>query len=129
MRRRIAILSAAFAALLAVAAPARAEQKFIVFFHAWSAELDPAAQDVVAAAANQARANPTMRVDVVGFASTLGSRQANLYLSLLRAQIVSDKLAGAGIAPARIARVGEGSVNAVGSAEEARRVEIVLRAP
>jgi cytochrome c oxidase subunit 2 len=129
MRRRIAILSAAFAALLAVAAPARAEQKFIVFFHAWSAELDPAAQDVVAAAANQARANPAMRVDVVGFASTQGSRQANLYLSLLRAQIVTDKLADAGIAPARIARVGEGSVNAVGSAEEARRVEIVLRAP
>ena len=129
MRRRIAILSAAFAALLAVAGPARAEQKFIVFFHAWSAELDSAAQDVVAAAANHARANPTMRVDVVGFASTQGSRQANLYLSLLRAQIVSDKLAEAGIAPARIARVGEGSVNAVGSAEEARRVEIVVRAP
>ena len=76
-----------------------------------------------------ARANPAMRVDVVGFASTQGSRQANLYLSLLRAQIVTDKLADAGIAPARIARVGEGSVNAVGSAEEARRVEIVLRAP
>lgn len=129
MRRRIAILSAAFAAMLAVAGPARAEQKFIVFFHAWSAELDPAAQDVVAAAANHARANPAMRVDVVGFASTQGSRQANLYLSLLRAQIVSDRLAEAGIAPARIARVGEGSVNAVGSAEEARRVEIVVRAP
>lgn len=130
MRRRIAILTAAFAALLAVSAvPARAEQKFIVFFHAWSAELDPSAQDVVAAAANYARQNPAMRVEVFGFASTTGSRQANLYLSLLRAQIVSDKLAESGIAPERLARVGEGSVNAVGSLEEARRVEIVVRAP
>jgi hypothetical protein len=42
---------------------------------------------------------------------------------------VSDRIAEAGIAPARLARVGEGSVNAVGTAEEARRVEIVVRAP
>lgn len=130
MRRRIAILTAAFAALLAASVvPARAEQKFIVFFHAWSAELDPAAKDVVAAAGNYARQNPAMRVEVFGSASTTGSRQANLYLSLLRAQLVSDKLAEAGIAPERLARVGEGSVNAVGSLEEARRVEIVVRAP
>lgn len=130
MRRRIAILTAAFAALLSVSAvPAKAEQKFIVFFHAWSAELDSAAQDVVAAAANYARQNPAMRVEVFGFASTTGSQKANLYLSLLRAQIASDKIADAGIAPARIARVGEGSVNAVGTNEEARRVEIVVRAP
>ncbi|MCX7378099.1 MAG: OmpA family protein [Alphaproteobacteria bacterium] len=130
MRRRIAILTAAFAALLAVSAvPAKAEQKFIVFFHAWSGEMDPAAQDVVAAAANYARQNPAMQVEVVGFASTTGSRQSNLYLSLLRAQLVSDRIAEAGIAPARIARVGEGSVNVVGTIEEARRVEIVVRAP
>lgn len=130
MRRRIAILTAAFAALLAASAvPARAEQKFIVFFHAWSAEMDAAAQDVVAAAANYARQNPAMRVEVVGFASTAGSQKANLYLSLLRAQLVSDRIAEAGIAPARLARVGEGSVSTVGSAEEARRVEIVVRAP
>lgn len=129
MRRRTAILSAAVAALLALAAPARAEQKFIVFFHAWSAELEPTAQDVVNAAAAYAKANPAMRVEVFGFSSTTGSRQANLYLSLLRAQIVSDKMTEAGVDAARIARVGEGSVNAVGSVEEARRVEIVVRAP
>jgi len=84
---------------------------------------------VVAAAANYARQNPAMRVEVFGFASTTGSRQSNLYLSLLRAQLVSDRIAEAGIAPARIARVGEGSVNVVGTNEEARRVEIVVRAP
>ncbi len=135
MRRRIAILTAAFATLLAAStltatpAVAQAQQKFIVFFHSWSAEMDPAAQDVVAAAANYARQNPAMQVEVVGFASTTGSQKANMYLSLLRAQLVSDRIAEAGIAAARIARVGEGSVNAVGTSEEARRVEIVVRAP
>lgn len=129
MRRRIAILTVAFAALLAAAAPARAQQSFIVFFHGWSAELDPAAQDVLAAAAAHAKANPTLRVDVTGFASTEGSRQANLYLSLLRAQVVADRLSAAGVEPARIARVGEGAVNAVGTHEEARRVEVTFRAP
>ncbi len=130
MRRRLTLLTVLFAAIAAWApAPARANQSFLVFFHEWSAELDPAASDVLAAAANHARQNPAMRVDVVGFASTEGSPRANLYLSLLRAQLVSDRLEAAGIAPARISRIGEGSVSSVGSTQEARRVEIVVRAP
>ncbi len=130
MRRRLTVLMVLLAAFAAWApSPARANPSFLVFFHEWSAELDPAALDVVAAAANAARQNPSMRIDVVGFASTEGSQRANLYLSLLRAQLVSDRLEAAGIAPARISRVGEGSVSSVGSMQEARRVEIVLRAP
>lgn len=134
MRRRLAILSAALAVTTALAvtmalpgAPAWANRNFLLFFNEWSAEIDPAAQDVVAAASAYARENPAMRVDVVGFASNTGSPQANLYLSLLRAQLVSDRLAAAGVAPDRISRVGEGSVTPVGTAEEARRVEIVVR--
>jgi outer membrane protein OmpA-like peptidoglycan-associated protein len=131
MRRRITLVPMVLAAALALAAPtaARAEQKFLVFFHAWSAELDPAARDVLAAAANAARAAPTAGIDVVGYASTVGGQRANLYLSLLRAQRVSDLLVEAGIAPARIAGVGEGSVASVESPQEARRVEIVVRTP
>jgi outer membrane protein OmpA-like peptidoglycan-associated protein len=134
MRRRLMfvpmLLAAAVALSTLAGAPgARAEQKFLVFFHAWSAELDPAAQDVVAAAANLARQNPATRVEVVGFASTVGSQRANLYLSLLRAQLISDRLVEAGIDAARISSVGEGSVSSVDTAQEARRVEIVVRAP
>lgn len=133
MRRRLAILPILFAALaiplLAGAPPAQAEQKFLVFFHPWSAEFDPAARDVVAAAANTASQTPAARVDVVGFASTIGSQRANLYLSLLRAQLISDRLVEAGIDQARISSVGEGSVTSVGTEQEARRVEIVVRAP
>ncbi len=129
MRRRLLIVPALLALVVAlVTAPARAEQKFLVFFGQWSAELEPAARDVVAAAVAYAKANPAMRVEIFGFSSAAGSQQANLYLSLLRAQLVSDMLTGAGIEPARLSRVAEGAVNAVGSEEESRRVEIVVRA-
>ena len=130
MRRRLMIFSFVLAAGFALAGqPARADQKFIVFFHEWSAELDPAARDVVAAAAAYARQNPAMHVDIIGSASAKGSQRANMYLSLVRAQRISDMLARAGVDDARLSRIGEGSVATVGSDEEARRVEIVVRAP
>lgn len=94
MRRRLTIMGALFATLLAFAAPpALANGKFI------------------------------------GFASTDDSKQTNLQLSLLRVQQSKDLMAAGGIAPARLMRVGEGEVNTVGTAEEARRVEIIVRTP
>ena len=136
MRRRLLIMGALFAAVVALTAlPARASEKFIVFFQPWSAELDPAAEDVVAAAIAYAKQNAAMQIEITGSASSAssvssdGGQRASLYLSLVRAQRISDQMATAGIAPARLMRVGEGSVTAVGSAEEARRVEIVVRAP
>lgn len=130
MRRRLTIMGALFATLLAFApAQVMASEKFIVFFHPLSAELDPAARDVVAAAIAYAKQNPAKQVDIIGSASTVGSQQANLQLSLLRAQQIKDLMAADGIAPARLMRVGEGEVNTVGTAEEARRVEIIIRTP
>lgn len=130
MRRRLTFMGALFATLLAFApAQVMASEKYIVFFHPLSAELDPAAQDVVAAAIAYAKQNPAMQVDIIGSASTVGSQQANLQLSLLRAQQIKDLMAAGGIAPARLMRVGEGEVNTVGTAEEARRVEIIFRTP
>ncbi len=130
MRRRLLPLGVLFALLLALAAPpARAAEKFIVFFHPWSAELDPAAEDVVVAAIAYAKQNAAMQVEITGFASTDGPDKANLYLSLVRALRISEAMAVGGIAPARLRPVGEGEIKAVGTAEEARRVEIVVRAP
>lgn len=130
MRRRLLIMGALFAAVVALTAlPARASEKFIVFFQPWSAELDPAAEDVVAAAIAYAKQNAAMQIEITGSASSAGGEKANLYMSLVRAQRISDQMATSGIAPARLMRIGEGSVAAVGSAEEARRVEIVVRAP
>ena len=130
MRRRLLIMGALFAAVVALTAlPARASEKFIVFFQPWSAELDPAAEDVVAAAIAYAKQNAAMQIEITGSASSAGGEKANLYMSLVRAQRISDQMATSGIVPARLMRVGEGSVASVGSAEEARRVEIVVRAP
>ncbi|MCC6717233.1 MAG: OmpA family protein [Acetobacteraceae bacterium] len=128
MRRRLTIVPILLAAALVLSLqPARAQQTFFVFFSTWSSELDPAARDVIKAAAAYARANPALRIDVTGTANTNGSAKANLYLSLLRAQLVSDMLVEAGIDPARITRVGEGEVTAIGGEEESRRVGIRFR--
>lgn len=130
MRRRLLTMGALIAAVLALTAPAaRAAEKFIVFFPPWSAELDPAAEDVVAAAIAYAKQHAAMQVEITGLASTDGPEKANLYLSLVRALRISEAMAAGGIAPARLRPVGEGEVKAVGTAEEARRVEIVVRAP
>ena len=133
MRRRSLLAAPLAATLSAIIPPAAAQAqqpaKFIVFFHPWSAELDPPARDVVAAAIAHARANPAQQIDITGFASTVGGARANLYLSLVRAQRLADLMAEAGIAPSRLSRVGEGAVNSVGTAEEARRVEIGFGAP
>ena len=130
MRRRLLPLGVLFALLLALAAPpARAAEKVIVFFHPWSAELDPAAEDVMAAAIAYAKQNAAMRVEITGFASTIGQEKANLYLSLVRALRISEAMATGGIAPARLRPVGEGEIKAVGTTEEARRVEILVHTP
>lgn len=61
--------------------------------------------------------------------STDGGQKANLDLSMLRAQRISGARTTGGTAPTRLMRVGAGEVKAVGTAGEARRVEIVVRAP
>ncbi|OYV41495.1 MAG: hypothetical protein B7Z80_01475 [Rhodospirillales bacterium 20-64-7] len=114
------------AAFMLGAAPmAHAQQpSFVVFFQEWSAAVDGPAQDVIAKAAAYARAHPAAITHVTGFADPTGSRQANVLLSELRAQVVADGLASAGVAPARISKVGRGSVQFAASSLESRRVEI-----
>ncbi len=130
MRRRFTIMGALFAALLALSAPpARANEKFIVFFQSELTDLDSAAEDVVPAAIANARQNPAMPVEITGFASTDGDEKANQQLSLARAQKISAMIAAVSIAPGRLRSIGKGEVKSVGTAEEARRVEVVVRAP
>jgi len=128
-RRRFAVLLGLAAIVGALPAYAQEPQKYLIFFEEWSAQLDAAAQDVISQAAGHARQNPTQMINVAGFADTTGSKQANYYLSLLRAQVVSDKLVEKGVASSRLQPVGEGSVNYVGSAQESRRVEIHIGTP
>ena len=101
-----------------------APQRYFVFFQQWSAALDDSANQVIGAAAAQAKAQPGAPVRVVGYADPTGSAQANIQLSQLRAQVVADGLATDGIGPARIARSARGATSFEGTSQESRRVEI-----
>jgi len=99
--------------------------RYAVFFPERSAQLDAAAQDVVARVAERARANPEARVRVVGYTDSAGSSQADVALSQQRAQAVADALAADGVAAGRMVRAGRGQ-----SGEDpgvaSRRVEISM---
>jgi outer membrane protein OmpA-like peptidoglycan-associated protein len=63
---------------------------------------------------------------VIGFADTVGSAQANIDVSRLRAQVVADALTANGIDAGRIQRAARGATQFELSAQESRRVEIVV---
>jgi outer membrane protein OmpA-like peptidoglycan-associated protein len=114
--------------LLAFAGGARAAdpptQKFVVFFQEWSAAMDETALSVVTQAADWAKTHPGEVVRVNGFASSVGSKAANVLLADLRAQLVADQLVADGIDAKRIRQRGRGPVQFAMSAQEGRRVEI-----
>ena len=98
--------------------------KFVVYFQEWSAALDDPAQSVISQAAEWMKSHPGGVAHVNGFASTVGSRQANILLADLRAQIVVDQMVSDGLAAMRIKQRGHGPVPFALTAQESRRVEI-----
>ncbi len=101
-------------------------QKFVVFFQEWSAALEDPAQSVITQAADWVKSHPGSIIQVHGFASTVGSRQANILLSDLRAQVVVDQLVSDGVDPKRVHQRGRGPVEFALTAQESRRVEISI---
>ena len=101
-------------------------QKFVVFFQEWSAALDDSAQSVITQAAEWAKSHPGNVAHVSGFADPTGSKQANILMSDLRAQVVVDQLQTDGVDPKRIRQRGHGSVQFALSSQESRRVEVSI---
>jgi outer membrane protein OmpA-like peptidoglycan-associated protein len=101
-------------------------RRFVVFFPEWSAALDASAEGVIGQAASFAKAQSQGTVTVIGFADTTGSKTANVLLSQLRAQRVSDLLQTGGVAQTRIHPIGRGSVTFAMTSQESRRVEIAI---
>jgi outer membrane protein OmpA-like peptidoglycan-associated protein len=97
----------------------------VVFFNAWSSELDGTAQGVINEFAKDARAAPGRQIQVRGYADQAGSAQANRVLSQLRAQVVTDALTAQGIAPSRIVQVARGATG-TDPGIESRRVDLQL---
>jgi outer membrane protein OmpA-like peptidoglycan-associated protein len=125
--RRLGLL---FLLVYAATVPARAAdppaQKFVVFFQEWSAAIDDPAQDVIRQAAEWVGSHPGNFARVNGFASTIGSRQANVLLADLRAQVVVDQLLSDGVNAKRIQQRGHGPVTFALTPQESRRVEISI---
>jgi outer membrane protein OmpA-like peptidoglycan-associated protein len=101
-------------------------RRFVVFFTEWSAAIDKPAQAVVRDAAQWIEAHPAAQVTVTGAADLTGSRKANLLLSALRAQVVTDLLARDGVPEGRVKQEGLGSVGYSLTAQESRRVIIAV---
>ncbi len=114
-----------------VALPARAGglPNYVMFFQEWSAAFDDPALRVIEAAAQWVKAHPGARLTVTGAADLTGGRRANVLLSELRAQVVTDQLEADGVDPKTIHQVALGSVDYAMSSQESRRVVISIEAP
>ena len=125
MRRSLLLLPLLALTLSAPSAMA-ADQKRVVYFPAWSAEMDDAARAVIGEAAAEAREHDRATVTVAGFASTVGSPRANQLLSELRAQVVADELMQKGIRAGRLRLNSRGPSHFVSTPLESRRVEVTI---
>lgn len=114
------------------AAPAQ-QRSFIVFFDWNRAELTERARQIIAEAAQQARAQRTTRIEVAGHADRSGTVQYNQALSRRRAETVAAELVRLGVPREEISITALGETQPlVPTADDARepqnrRVEIVLR--
>ncbi len=102
------------------------EPHVVVFFEAFSVQLDQSAKRSIGLAADWAKQHPDAPLLVIGYASSDGTTQGNKDIARLRAEIVSDTLIADGVAPARIHRRSLGAVDYRLDPQETRRVEIAL---
>ena len=110
----------------ALAASAGQRHKLVIYFASWAADVDENAAKVIDEAAKWSADHPRDTINVVGYASTIGSKRANALLSDLRAQVVVDQLIAKGVPATRIKRQPKGATTYVESPLESRRVEISM---
>src|SRR3954452_9676370 len=100
-----------FAALLvasaALAPPGFSQEnnRFLIYFDEFSANLTTQARGVIADAAKHAREGNAKAIRIESRASATGSQKANHYLAQTRSQVVADELEHDGINPAMVTQV------------------------
>jgi outer membrane protein OmpA-like peptidoglycan-associated protein len=117
----------------ALAATPRPAATYVIFFVLGQAEVAPRSTGMLAAAIEGIHSTPNADISVVGHTDAIGDENANLALSLRRAQVVRDALIKGGVPPAEIEIGYHGSNNPriptpPGVPEpENRRVEVTVR--
>ena len=110
------------------AAHAAEARTFVLYFSSWSALIEPPAEQIIAAAAAAAKEDAAAPVRVTGYASTIGSVEANTLLSQLRAQVVNDALVSDGVDARRISLTAVGPTTFLVEPVESRRAVIEVGA-
>ena len=77
-------------------------KRFVVFFSESSSSLDNAAQSIVGAASDYARAHPDRAIVVSGFADPTGTPEANAAITRARVDAVAKGLQAGGVLPSQI---------------------------
>jgi len=114
-------------------APPVAPVQYMTFFDLGSVKLSDQSMQTIAQAAQVYKTKANARVQVTGYADTVGNPQMNVQLSQRRAKVVADALVKAGVPAAAIATTGDGEtgllVNTGDQANEPRnrRVAIVIQ--
>jgi outer membrane protein OmpA-like peptidoglycan-associated protein len=117
----------------ALAATPRKPAIYVIFFLNGQTVLDPNSVDTLRATIEQARATPFADISVVGHSDSVGNDDANLVLSMYRAQTIRAALISGGVSPSTIDVGYHGSNNPRvprprGVPEpENRRVEVTIR--
>lgn len=103
-----------------------ADRRFVVFFKPFSVDLDDSANEVVAAAAEWAKARPGKPVTIAAYADPEGTPEANAEIVRARAESVFKVLVKSGLPATRIARREVGPVNFALDSQESRRVVVTV---
>jgi outer membrane protein OmpA-like peptidoglycan-associated protein len=127
MRRRSFLSLPLCLSLVPCACTSTEPPRRVVFFSPNSAAVDDPARTIIQEASAAAKANPSARVLVLGFASPeTGTVESNKALAQARAQTVADGLVAAGVPQARIHVEPWGAIAYGLTPMESRRVEIVI---
>jgi len=97
-----------------------------VFFSEWSVALDRDAMTIIASMATFACENEDAVLELVEFLDPAGPK-ALADLARLRAQLIEDSLAEAGVARERIRRATRGLDEVVGVTKDSQRIDIATR--
>jgi len=100
---------------------------YLVFFHAWSADLTPEAKMIVDQAAARVKAAPPSTVAIAGYTFNDGTLDDNMRLARKRVSVVRDAMVADGVDPKLFLDIPIGPADDGAGKTGDRRTEIRLQ--